>query len=188
MAVQLLRKKFTVGQYHQMVETGILTDRDRVELLQGEIIEMSPVGRQHAACVDRLNELLVLGLSTRAIVRVQSPIRLGNSSEPQPDVAILRRRPDFYAEAHPQAEDVLALVEVSDTTVEFDRTVKVPLYAQDGIAEVWIVDLKAGAVEVYREPKGDGYQQVQMFRRGDVIGFQAFIDTQFTVPVDQILG
>jgi Uma2 family endonuclease len=186
MAVEILRKKFTVGQYHQMIESGILTDRDRVELLQGEIIEMSPVGRQHAACVDRLTELFVLGLSARAIVRVQSPIRLGNSSEPQPDVAILRRRSDFYANAHPQAQDVLALVEVSDTTVEFDRTVKVPLYAQDSIAEVWIVDLNAKAVEVYREPSGDGYQQVQTFQRGAVLDFQAFVETKFTV--DQILG
>jgi len=186
MAVEILRKKFTVGQYHQMVEAGILTERDWVELLQGEIIELSPVGRQHAACVDRLTELFVLGLSARAMVRVQSPIRLGNNSEPQPDVAILQRRPDFYAEAHPQAPDVLALVEVADTTVEFDRTVKVPLYAQDGIAEVWIVDLKAGEVEVYREPSADGYGQILRFRRGDGLSFQAFADVQFTV--DQILG
>jgi Uma2 family endonuclease len=186
MAVEILRKKFTVGQYHQMVESGILTDRDRVELLQGDIIEMSPVASRHAACVDRLNEVLVLGLSARAMVRVQGSIHLGHRSAPQPDVAILRRRPDFYATAHPQADDVLALVEVADTTVEFDRTVKVPLYAQDGIAEVWMVDLKADAVEVYRGPRSDGYQQVQTFQRGDGLEFQALADAKFTV--DQILG
>jgi Uma2 family endonuclease len=186
MTVQILRKKFTVGQYHQMIEFGILTDRDRVELLQGEIIEMSPVGRQHAACVDRLNELFVLGLSTRAIVRVQSPIRLSNNSEPQPDVAILQRRSDFYAEGHPQPEDIFALVEVSDTTVEFDRTVKVPLYAQDNIPEVWIVDLNSQTVHVYREPSSSGYQQLQSFRRGQSPAFQAFTDLQFSV--EQVLG
>lgn len=186
MAVQILRKKFTVGQYHQMIESGILTERDRVELLQGEIIEMSPIGRQHAACVDRLTELFVRELGFRAIVRVQNPIQLSNSSEPQPDFAILQRRSDFYADGHPQSQDVFALVEVSDTTIEFDRTVKVPLYAKDNIAEVWIVDLNAEAVQIYREPSASGYQQLQTFRRGQSVSFQAFTDIQFTV--DQLLG
>ena len=112
---------------------------------------MSPISRQHAACVDRLTELLVGELRGRAIVRVQNPIQLSDQSEPQPDFAILRRRPDFYANGHPQPSDVFALIEVSDTTLEFDRTVKVPLYAKDTIAEVWIVDLKAEAVQIYRE-------------------------------------
>ncbi|MGB6016211.1 MAG: Uma2 family endonuclease [Nodosilinea sp.] len=186
MTVQILRKKFTVGQYHQMIESGILTDRDRVELLQGEIIEMSPVGRQHAACVDRINEFFVLALVSKAIVRVQSPIRLSNNSEPQPDLTVLQRRSDFYAEGHPQSKDVFTLVEVSDTTVEFDRTVKVPLYAQDNIAEVWIVDINAEAVQVYREPRAAVYQQVQTYRRGQSLTLQAFTDIQFFV--DQLLG
>jgi Uma2 family endonuclease len=186
MTVQILHKKFTVGQYHQMIESGILTDRDRVELLQGEIIEMSPVGRQHAACVDRLTELFVLRLFSQAIIRVQSPIHLSNNSEPQPDVAILQRRPDFYAESHPQPKDIFALVEVSDTTIEFDRTVKVPLYAQDDIAELWIVDLNTETVQVYREPHSTGYQSVQTLHRGQTIALQALSDIQFTV--DQLLG
>jgi len=186
MTVQILRKKFTVGQYHQMIESGILTDRDRVELLQGEIIEMSPIGMQHAACVDRMNELLVRELVGRAIVRVQNPIQLSTRSEPQPDFAILQRRSDFYANGHPQPSDVFALIEVSDTTIEFDRTVKVPIYAKDNIAEVWIVDLNAEAVQIYREPSEAGYQQLQTFRRGQAIAFQAFTDIQFTV--DQLLG
>jgi Uma2 family endonuclease len=181
MTIQILRKKFTVGQYHQMIESGILTERDRVELLQGEIIEMSPIGMQHAACVDRLNELLVRELGGRAIVRVQNPIQLSTRSEPQPDFAILQRRSDFYANGHPQPSDVFALIEVSETTVEFDRTVKVPLYAKDNIAEVWIVDLNAEAVQIYREPSEAGYQQLQTFRRGQAIAFQAFSEVQFTV-------
>ena len=186
MTIQILRKKFTVGQYHQMIESGILTDRDRVELLQGEIIEMSPIGIQHAACVDRLNELLVRELGARAIVRVQNPIQLSTKSEPQPDFAILQRRSDFYVNGHPQPRDVFALIEVSDTTVEFDRTVKAPIYAKDNIAEVWIVDLNAEAVQIYREPSASGYQHLQTFRRGQAIAFQAFTDIQFTV--DQLLG
>ncbi|MGB3495129.1 MAG: Uma2 family endonuclease [Elainellaceae cyanobacterium] len=186
MTVQILRKKFTVGQFHQMMESGILTDGDRVELLQGEIIEMSPIGRQHAACVDRVNELLVRELGSRAIVRVQNPIQLSTKSEPQPDFAILQRRSDFYANGHPQPSDVFALIEVSDTTLEFDRTVKVPLYAQNNIAEVWMIDLNAEAVQTYREPDVSGYQQLQTFRRGQAIAFQAFTDIQFTV--DQLLG
>lgn len=168
-----------------MIESGILTHRDRVELLQGEIIEMSPIGRQHAACVDRVNELLVRALGDRAIVRVQNPIQLNNQSEPQPDVAILRRQPDFYADGHPQPNDVFALIEVSDTTVEFDRTVKVPLYTQNAIAEVWIVDLNAEVVQTYCEPDASGYQQ-QTFCRGQAIAFQSFPDVQFMV--DQLLG
>ena len=186
MAIQILRKKFTVGQYHQMIESGILTDRDRVELLQGEIIEMSPVGRQHAACVDRLNELFVMRLSSRAIVRVQSPIRLSDNSEPQPDLAILKRRDDFYVNGHPKPKDIFTIVEVSDTTVEYDRTVKVPLYAQNGVTEVWILDLNAQRIEVYRSPSDSGYQQVQTLIRGQSIVFQAFTDIQF--PVNQLLG
>jgi Uma2 family endonuclease len=186
MTVQILRKKFTVGQYHQMIESGILSDRDRVELLQGEIIEMSPIGRQHAACVDRLNELLVRELVGRAIVRVQNPIQLSTRSEPQPDFAILQRRSDFYANGYPQPNEVFALIEVSDSTIEFDRTVKVPIYAKDSIAEVWIVDLNAEAVQIYRDPSAAGYQQLQTFRRGQAISFQAFTDIQFTV--DQLLG
>ncbi|MBE9078966.1 Uma2 family endonuclease [Romeria aff. gracilis LEGE 07310] len=186
MTVQILRKKFTVEQYHRMIESGILTERDRVELLQGEIIEMSPIGRQHAACVDRLNELFVMGLAAKAIIRVQSSIRLNDSSEPQPDLAILQRRSDFYANGHPQPKDIFALVEVSDTTVEFDRSVKVPLYAQDNIAEVWIIDLNAQLIEVCRQPQSTGYQRVQTFRRGQSLAFQAFAEVQFLA--DRILG
>jgi Uma2 family endonuclease len=186
MTVQILRKKFTVGQYRQMIESGILTDRDRVELLQGEIIEMSPVGRQHAACVDQLTELLVLALSSKAIIRVQNPIRLSNTSEPQPELTVLQRRTGFYRDRHPQPKDVFAVVEVSDTTVEFDRTVKIPLYAQEEIPEAWIVDLKAQTVEVYREPSAEGYLEVQTFHRGQSLRFQSLPDAVFFV--DQILN
>lgn len=139
-----MRQRFTVAQYERMIETGILTDRDRVELLGGEIIAMAPVGSHHAACVDRMAERLVRVLAEWAIVRVQGPIQLGTDSVPQPDLAILRRRADFYGGAYPQAPDIWALVEVADTTIAFDRSVRVPLYAQGNIPEVWVVDLTVG--------------------------------------------
>jgi Uma2 family endonuclease len=186
MTVQIRRKKFTVAQYQQMIKAGVLTDRDRVELLQGEVIEMSPVGRHHASCVDRLTEFFVLRLSAGAMVRVQSPIQLGLHSEPQPDLTLLKRRNDFYADAHPQPQDIFAIIEVSDTTIEFDRTIKIPLYVENAITEVWIVDLNEQCIEVYREPNALGYQQVQVFRRGQSLSLQAFPQVQFSV--DQLLG
>lgn len=186
MAIQILRKKFTVGQYYQMIESGILSERDRVELIKGEIIEMFPVGRRHAACVDRLTELFVLRLASKAIVRTQNPIQLSNDSEPQPDLALLRRRDDFYEIGHPKPEDVFLVIEVSDTTVDFDREIKIPTYAEEGIAEAWLVDLNAQTIEVYREPTASRYQQVQQFIQSQSLFLQAFPEIQFSVS--QILG
>jgi Uma2 family endonuclease len=185
MTVQILRKKFTVGQYHQMIESGILTARDRVELLNGEIIEMSPVGRRHAACVDRLTELLILQLAGKAIVRAQNPIRLSDDSEPQPDIAILRRREDFYATGHPQPEDIFLVIEVADTTVAFDHEIKIPTYAQDNIAVVWLIDLNAEVVEVFQEPTAQGYLKHQRSQRGQSLMLPNFSDIE--IEVDRIL-
>lgn len=136
MSVQLLRRSFTVEEYHRMAEAGILREDDRVELLEGEIVEMTPIGSRHAACVDRLNQLGVRGVGPRAIVRVQSPVRLGERSEPQPDLTLLRARPDFYAHAHPGPADVLLIIEVAEASADADRTVKMPLYARAAIPEV----------------------------------------------------
>ncbi|WP_448570218.1 Uma2 family endonuclease [Trichothermofontia sp.] len=181
-----MRKKFTVEQYERMIEVGILTDRDRVELFQGEVLVMAPVGPVHTSCVNRLAELFVQMLAEWVTVRVQGPIQLGLDSLPQPDLAILRWRSDFYTGGYPQAADVWALVEVADTTIAFDRSVRMPLYAQGEIPEVWVVDLTMGAVHVYREPCAAGYQRVQIFCQGEAIAFQAFPDVPFTV--DQLLG
>ncbi|MCD8488253.1 MAG: Uma2 family endonuclease [Desertifilum sp.] len=186
MTRQILRKKFTVEQYHQMSELGILSDRDRVELIQGEILQISPIGRRHAACVDRLTERLILLLSTKAIIRSQNPIRLSNNSEPQPDIALLRRREDFYAENHPQPDDIFLVIEVSDTTVDFDREIKIPIYAEARIVEVWLIDLNAQQIEVYREPTSQGYQSVQILSREQTITLLAFPEIELSVQ--QILG
>jgi Uma2 family endonuclease len=127
MSVQLLRRAFTVQEYHQMTRAGILTEDDRVELIEGEIVRMSPLGRRHAACVKRLLRLLDRGVGEGAIVGTQDPIRLGEQSEPQPDLALLQPRPDFYAQGHPGPQDILLVVEVMERSAGYDREVKVPL-------------------------------------------------------------
>lgn len=185
MAVQLLRHTFTVEEYHRMAAAGILGEDDRVELLDGEILEMTPIGSRHAACVDRLTYLFVRGVGQRAIVRVQNPVRLTERSEPQPDLALLRPRPDFYAADHPGPTDLLLLVEVADTSVELDREVKVPLYARTGVSEVWIVDLVGECVEVYRSPGAQGYAGTARFRRGQHVTPQAIPDLE--IPVEDLL-
>lgn len=186
MSIQLLRRRFSLEEYHQMAEAGILTENDRVELLDGEIVEMSPIGRRHAACVDRLNRLFGSRLAEKAIVRVQNPVELSDRAEPQPDIALLQPREDFYEAGHPQPQDILLLVEVADTTAEFDREIKIPLYASSRIAEVWLVDINEQCLEVYRQPASNGYQNVQKLQRGQSIFIQAFPDINLTV--DEILG
>ncbi len=186
MSVELLRRPFTVEEYHRMLDAGILREDDRVELLEGEIVERAPIGSRHAACVDRLNFLFTRALGPSAIVRVQNPIRLGERSEPQPDVALLHARSDFYAEGHPGPRDILLLVEIAETTAEVDRQIKIPLYARAGIPEVWLVDLAGECVEVYRTPGSQGYQQLQRVRRGQRLPSQAIPDLE--LAVDDILG
>jgi Uma2 family endonuclease len=186
MSIQLSRRLFTVHEYHQMGQAGILKEDDRVELIEGEIVQMASIGSRHAACVDRLTELLVLRLTGRAIVRVQNPIYLNEYSEPQPDVSLLRPRLDFYAATHPGPQDVLLVVEVAETSAGIDRTAKMPLYACAGITEVWLVDLQEERLEVYSQPLPQGYQQVHHIGRGASLTLQAFPDLTF--DVDGILG
>lgn len=186
MVTQLPRKRFTVQQYHQMSEASILAADDHVELIEGEIIEMAPIGSRHAACVDRLNRLLNRRLGEQALIRVQNPLYLGERSEPQPDIAIVQIRADYYETGHPQPQDVLLLVEVADTTLEFDRSIKTSLYANVGIPEVWIVDLSSLAIEIYREPSADGYKSVRRVQRNQTISAQAFPGIDFGLV--EILG
>jgi Uma2 family endonuclease len=181
MTVQLLRRKFTVEQYHKMVESGILTEDDRVQLIRGEIIEMSPIGTKHAACVKCLNKLLSRKLRDRVLIAIQDPVVLNNNSEPQPDVALLKPRDDFYATAHPQPQDIFLLIEVADSTIEYDREEKIPLYAQANIIEVWLVDINEEIVEVYQQPTAAGYQLMQKFASGQTLSIKAFPDVNITV-------
>lgn len=183
---QLLRRLFTVKEYHRMVKAGILCEDDRLELLRGEIIQMSPIGSRHAAAVNRLVRVFTQKLGDRIILAAQNPVELDDYSEPQPDIALLRPRDDFYESGHPQPEDVFLLVEVADSTVRFDRTVKIPLYAEDGIVEVWLVDIPAQCIEVYRQPTSEGYQQIDRFNRTQAVTIRAFVDVE--IAVGEILG
>ncbi|MEH1921860.1 Uma2 family endonuclease [Nostoc sp.] len=186
MTVQLLRRKFTIEQYHKMVESGILTEDDRVELIRGEIIDMSPIGTKHAACVNRLINLLVQLLGKRVIVAAQNPVALNDNSQPQPDVALLKPRDDFYATAHPQPQDIFLLIEVADSTVMYDREEKIPLYAEANIIEVWLVDINEQIVEVYQQPTAAGYQLMQKFASGQTLSIKAFPNVNITV--NEIFG
>ncbi|MBA3246596.1 MAG: Uma2 family endonuclease [Pyrinomonadaceae bacterium] len=186
MSQQFARRWFSVGEYQRMAETGILTEDDRVELIEGEIIEMSPIGNRHAACVKRLNALLSRQLGQSAIVSVQDPIYLNDFSEPEPDIALLLPREDFYEQELPAASDVLLLVEVADTSIDYDRNKKLPLYARAGIPEMWLVDLSAHTITIYAQPLNSQYQFVQTCERGEAIASQTLAG--LTLPVDEILG
>jgi Uma2 family endonuclease len=187
MAIQteVRRRRFTREEYHRMAEAGILHEDDRVELIEGEIVQMTPIGRRHAACVAELNRLLVPAVGQRALLWPQNPITLPNETEPQPDIVLLRPRRDRYLadDAHP--DDVLLLVEVADTSQRYDRLVKLPLYGRAGVPEVWIVDLPGEVIEVYRRPTPAGYAQVERVGRGSTVAPAAFPD--ILLPVDVIL-
>jgi Uma2 family endonuclease len=182
----VVRKRFTTDEFAQIAAAGVLGEDDRVELIEGEIVEMSPLGPQHAACVDRLNHRLQSLVQNRAIVRVQNPIRLGEYSQPQPDIALVQPRNDFYAGGHPEPEDVLLLIEVSESSLAYDRDVKLPLYARAGIVEVWLVALLPQVVEVYRAPGDSGYGEKRTLHRGQAIAPTHLPDAG--LAVDHILG
>lgn len=186
MSVQVLKRLFTTEDYHRMLTSGILSENDHVELLGGEIVEMSPIGSRHAACVKRLNRLLSRKIGDRGMIGVQDPIHLDARSEPQPDLVVLRPRADFYATTHPQPEDVLLIVEVAETSAGYDREVKLPLYAQAGIPEVWLVDLAEEGIRAFTKPLPQEYDEIRHYWRSDVITPQTFPDVQ--IALTDILG
>jgi Uma2 family endonuclease len=187
MTVRVERRLFDANEYHRMAEAGVLSEDDRVELIEGEILRMAAVGSRHAACVKRLNALLVGLVGGTAIVAVQDPIRLDYRSEPEPDIALLEPREDFYAGGHPTPDDVFLLIEVADTSLEYDREVKLPLYATAGIAETWLVDLDAQTIESYARPENGVYASVGRIGRDELLlAPQAIPD--LTLAVDDILG
>jgi Uma2 family endonuclease len=159
------RHRVTVEEYYRMAEVGLLAPDARVELIDGEIIDMPPIGSRHTAVVNRFNELLGRAVGDRAIVQVQGPVRLDDFSEPQPDVALLTRRADFYERQHAGPSDTLLVVEVSETTLRYDRQIKSALYARHGIPELWIFDTQRKELHVFRNPSGSGYSQVFMAER-----------------------
>jgi Uma2 family endonuclease len=160
------RWQFTVQDFARMVESGILAENDRVELIDGEVRHMNPIGSLHAAIVNRLNSILTSRLGQRAIVSVQNPVILNDFTEPQPDIVVLRPRDDFYRKALPGPEDVLVVIEVADSTLEYDRDEKIPRYAKMRIPEAWLVDVNDQVLTLYSHPHGDGYLHSPAFAPG----------------------
>jgi Uma2 family endonuclease len=181
---EITRRRFTVHDYHRMGEAGILHEDDRVELIEGQIVEMAAIGTRHFACVNGLTRLLVRGVGDAAIVSVQNPVRLDEHTEPQPDLTVLRVRD--YRDSLPMPEDVLLLIEVSDTTLAYDRGVKLPLYARAGIREVWIVDLQGRVIERHTEASANGYRSLEQARQGGEIEPTAL--PELSLGVDAVLG
>lgn len=178
--------RFSADEYEQMTAVGVLTEDDRVELIQGNIIEMSPIGSRHAACVNRVVMRFAQLAGDAVIVSAQNAIRLGDYSEPQPDVALLKRRTDFYAEALPMPPDIWLVVEVSDTTLEFDRDVKLPLYARHAIPAAWLINLADDSVLDCTDPVGGSYQTQRRATRGERLIVPSLSDA--AVSVDEVLG
>src|SRR5262245_28806885 len=162
MTVQIQRWQFTVADYARMRETGILSEDDRVELIDGEVRPMSPIGPLHAAIVNRLNRLISQQLGATAIVSIQNPIQLNDYSEPQPDLAVLHPHDDFYAHAHPHATDTYLVVEVADTSIDYDREEKLPRYAEAGIPEVWLIVVDSHTIEQHTQPRNGRYHTMHL--------------------------
>jgi len=179
------RRLLTVDEYHQMGEAGILTEDDRVELIEGELVAMAPIGSEHIAASNSLNRLLVLAVGDHGIVSVGNPVRLNRHSEPQPDFSVLKPRDD-YRKMLPRPEDTLLAVEVANTSLDYDRKVKLALYARSGIPEVWIVNLAANEVEVYRSPVADNYTVVARAGLAATLTIAALLGV--SIPVARIFA
>ena len=169
----------TTDQYHLMHEAGVFQDGDRLELVNGEIQTMSPIGRKHVACIIRLVKLFEKKLGDRVMVSAQNSVRLDNHAEPQPDIAILKWRDDFYHEALPTPDDILLIIEVADSSLDYDRHVKAPLYAAAGIPEMWLFDVNKKIIEGYSQPSPNGYKLLRRYDEGDNLSILAFPDVTF---------
>lgn len=186
MSVDVVRRRFTVDEYLRMVEAGILKTDERIELLDGEILKVSPPGPDHNAPTGILIRLLVLGVGSRAVVLPGPTLRLSKRSAPEPDFVLLRPDPRNYRDRYPEPGDVLLLIEISDSSLRRDRELKLPLYADAGIQEYWIVDVQDEVVEVYTNPSGSSYESVQRRRCGESVSPSAFPDLR--IPIEEIFG
>ena len=180
-----LRRPFRVAEYRQLLLAGVLSEDDRVELVGGDLVMMSPIGPRHAAAVKRLNRLLMRLLCERGLVGVQDPLQLDEYSEPQPDLLVLHPREDDYAAKHPGQQDALLIIEVADATADYDREVKIPAYARAGIVEAWLLDLSADCLEAYREPSPAGYRLLRKALPGETVSPLVFPDV--ILALDDIL-
>jgi Uma2 family endonuclease len=181
MRMEATRKRFTVDEYYRMADAGILAPGDRVELIDGEIIQMSPIGTRHLGCVNATTEIFISVFKGRAVISGQNPVQLSDFTEPQPDIVLLKPRNDFYRGKHPEAADALLVVEVSETTLRYDRDLKLSYYAAAGVPEVWIEDLNGDRILVFRKPVDGIYQVRLVLGRDESISVEAFPDNAFTV-------
>lgn len=181
---ELRRRRFSVEEYHRMGEAGIFGDDERVELIEGEIVQMNPIGSRHAACVRGLTRLLGMSLGEELLLDVQNPIELNGGLEPQPDLAVLGTRD--YRDSLPGPEDILLLIEVSDTTLSYDRNTKLPLYARAGIGEAWIADLPGEAIERHNDPSENGYRRMERVGLGRSLASEAL--PNLVLHADAVLG
>lgn len=186
MAVEPAPRRLTVEEYYQMARAGILRPEDRVELIEGRIFTATPMGSPHAGAVSWFTNVLPRRLEGKALVQIQCPIRLDDYSDPEPDVAVLKPRSDHYRSRHPGPEDVLLLIEAGETSADWDRRVKAPLYARFGIPEVWRVDLGREVIVAHRDPGPEGYHTLRTFRRGETLSPVLLPDLQ--LAADEILG
>lgn len=186
MSVRPKRLRFSVDDYYTMINLGMLRNVERAEIIDGELIESMPIGNAHASCVKSLAEILRDTLGKDVTYSVQDPIWLDEYNEPIPDLALLKRRDNFYRRKSPTAEDALLIIEVSDTTIDYDRNRKIPLYAQAGIPEVWIVNLQNSTIGLHYQPREYSFAVVKVFRRGENLKSEVLPKLQ--LPVDQILG
>lgn len=186
MSAELEKRHFNVDEYYRMAQAGVLKPDDRVELIEGDIIKMSPIGSPHAACVSRLNHLWQALRKLEAIAAVQNPVRLSEFSEPVPDIALLKPRKDFYASRHPLPPDVRLIIEVGETSAVSDRVIKLPLYARAGVPEVWLINLPKKCVEVYSRAASGGYQTMAKYKRGEIVHSDTI--PRIGIAVNEILG
>lgn len=186
MLVELLKRRFDVEDYHRMGKAGILTEDDRVELIDGEVLAMTPIGPRHNAAVDRAIRVLVTAAGDRAIVRVQGSVRLDRFHEPQPDIVLLRPQPDFYASHLPAPPDILLVIEIAESSLQYDRDVKVGIYARSGIPEYWLADLDARVVWRYSDPNNGVYRKSVRWERGQAMAPAALPDC--TIAVADLLS
>ena len=175
------RRKFTVADYYRLAEVGILGPDERLELIEGEIIVMAPIGPGHAGSVDIIGNLFVRRLDDRFIVRSQNPIHLDDGSEPQPDIVVACHRDDYFTVAHPTPADILLIVEVALSSLEYDRDVKAHLYGRNGVPETWVKNLPEDCIERFTVPGPDGYAQHTIHRRGETITPVSFPDLELAV-------
>jgi Uma2 family endonuclease len=186
METEVTKKLFTVDEYYRMGEAGIFGPEARLELIEGEIIEMSPVGTRHIACVNRATALFASRLAGQALVSIQNPVVLSRYTEPQPDVLLAHPRADYYSSKRISAEDTLLAIEISDTTIRYDRNRKMPLYAKASVPELWIENLPNDVILVFRDPGPKSYATALTFHRGESISLIAFPEVTF--QVDELLG